>query len=212
MTTTNPKRVGYYARTSTNNQDGQRFDLNGLKAKGYRVFFDKGITGTMEFDQRPAAKQLQRLIDDQQIDTIIVESLDRLGRTTHDILKTLHQWDEQGLRVEVKNLNLCNQNDDGSENVVWKILVPLMSSIAQIERNAIKQRIDQGREIARVKGVRFGRKFGSVEKRQEFMLKEKNQKIISLLIKGKSYQDIRGRLGVSFGLIKKVKTYLNYNG
>jgi transposase-like protein len=58
-----------------------------------------------------------------------------------------------------------------------------------------------------INGGKLGRKVGTVENRQEFLQKETNQKIISLLDKGKSVRDISGRLGVSTSTIVKVRKY-----
>jgi transposase-like protein len=64
-----------------------------------------------------------------------------------------------------------------------------------------------GRKMYVINGGKLGRKVGTVENRQEFLQKETNQKIISLLDKGKSVRDISGRLGVSTSTIVKVRKY-----
>jgi DNA-binding NarL/FixJ family response regulator len=64
-----------------------------------------------------------------------------------------------------------------------------------------------GRKMYVINGGKLGRKVGTVENRQEFLQKENNQKIISLLDKGKSVRDISGRLGVSTKTIVKVRKY-----
>ena len=64
-----------------------------------------------------------------------------------------------------------------------------------------------GRKMYVINGGKLGRKIGTVENRQEFLQKETNQKIISLLDKGKSVRDISGRLGVSTSTVVKVRKY-----
>jgi len=59
-----------------------------------------------------------------------------------------------------------------------------------------------------INGGKLGRKVGSVENRNDFLKKEKTQKIISLLDKGKSVRDISSRLGVSPKTIVKVRKYV----
>jgi len=69
------------------------------------------------------------------------------------------------------------------------------------------ERTEMGRKMFVINGGKLGRKIGTVENRQEFLQKETNQKIISLLDKGKSVRDISGRLGVSTSTVVKVRKY-----
>jgi DNA-binding NarL/FixJ family response regulator len=57
-------------------------------------------------------------------------------------------------------------------------------------------------------GGKLGRKVGTTEKRKDFLQKERTQKIISLLDKGKSVRDISSRLGVSTKTVVKVRKYI----
>ena len=82
-----------------------------------------------------------------------------------------------------------------------------MSSLYELERENIMERTEMGRRMFVFNGGKLGRKVGTVENRQEFLQKEKNQKIISLLDKGKSVRDIASRLGVSTRTIVKVRKY-----
>jgi DNA invertase Pin-like site-specific DNA recombinase len=82
-----------------------------------------------------------------------------------------------------------------------------MSSLYELERENILERTEMGRKMYVINGGKLGRKVGTVENRQEFLQKETNQKIISLLDKGKSVRDISGRLGVSTSTIVKVRKY-----
>jgi DNA invertase Pin-like site-specific DNA recombinase len=82
-----------------------------------------------------------------------------------------------------------------------------MSSLYELERENIMERTEMGRKMFVINGGKLGRKIGTVENRQEFLQKETNQKIISLLDKGKSVRDISGRLGVSTSTVVKVRKY-----
>jgi DNA invertase Pin-like site-specific DNA recombinase len=96
---------------------------------------------------------------------------------------------------------------EGKKNPIWNLITSVMSSLYELERENILERTEMGRKMYVINGGKLGRKVGTVENRQEFLQKETNQKIISLLDKGKSVRDISGRLGVSTSTIVKVRKY-----
>ena len=96
---------------------------------------------------------------------------------------------------------------NGKKNPIWNLITSVMSSLYELERENIMERTEMGRKMFVINGGKLGRKVGTVENRQEFLQKENNQKIISLLDKGKSVRDISGRLGVSTKTIVKVRKY-----
>jgi DNA invertase Pin-like site-specific DNA recombinase len=153
-----------YNRTSTINQDGERFKLD--KDFYDLTLFDKGVSGKVPFKERENGKVLVGLVSEGKVTELVVEELSRLGRNTVDTLTTLKWLEDNGVNVVVK-----------------------------------------GRKMFVINGGKLGRKIGTVENRQEFLQKENNQKIISLLDKGKSVRDISGRLGVSTKTIVKVRKY-----
>lgn len=83
-----------------------------------------------------------------------------------------------------------------------------MSSLYELERENILERTEMGRKMYVMNGGKLGRKIGTTESRNHFLKKERTQKIISLLEKGKSVRDISSRLGVSPKTIVKVRKYL----
>ena len=92
-----------------------------------------------------------------------------------------------------------NQSGEGQQ---------VMSSLYELERENILERTEMGRKMYVMNGGKLGRKVGTTENRSDFLKKEKTQKIISLLEKGKSVRDISGRLGVSTKTIVKVRKYI----
>ena len=94
---------------------------------------------------------------------------------------------------------------NGKKNPIWVLITAVTASMYQLERENILERTHAGRQAYVLKGGKLGRKVGTVENRQDFLSKPKNQQIISLLKKGKSIRDTAGRLGVSTSLVCKVK-------
>lgn len=213
------QHIAVYDRTSTKAQRDGSYQSSDYKKQGYRMFFDHGVSGAVAFDKRFQGRKLQKAIDSKEITKVIIPKLDRLGRNTADILKTLEVWHEKKLTIEVQSPGMCNFNDDGTENICWQLIVPLMSAVAQIERKSIAERMAEGRKRAIANGKAMGRKHGSVDSRDKFLNKIKTKNIIDLLKtqfpkteefpKGYyPYKEIAKRLGVSVYTITKVAKYI----
>lgn len=194
-----------YNRTSTINQDGERFKMD--KDIYDLTLFDKGVSGKVPFNDREKGKELVKLVLDGKVTELVVEELSRLGRNTVDTLTTLKWLEDNGVNVVVKGMGNLQSHIDGKKNPIWNMITSVMSSLYELERENILERTEMGRKMYVINGGKLGRKIGTVENRQEFLQKETNQKIISLLDKGKSVRDISGRLGVSTSTVVKVRKY-----
>lgn len=194
-----------YNRTSTINQDGERFKMD--KDVYDLTLFDKGVSGKVPFNDREKGKELVKLVLDGKVSELVVECLSRLGRNTVDTLTTLKWLEDSGVNVVVKGMGNLQSHIDGKKNPIWNLITSVMSSLYELERENILERTEMGRKMYVINGGKLGRKIGTVENRQEFLQKEINQKIISLLDKGKSVRDISGRLGVSTSTVVKVRKY-----
>lgn len=194
-----------YNRTSTINQEGERFKLD--KENYDLTLFDRGVSGKVPFKERENGKVIVQLVSEGKVTELVVEELSRLGRNTVDTLTTLKWLDDNGVNVVVKGMGNLQSLINGKKNPIWNLITSVMSSIYELERENILERTEMGRKMFVINGGKLGRKVGTVENRKEFLQKETNQKIISLLDKGKSVRDISGRLGVSTKTIVKVRKY-----
>jgi DNA invertase Pin-like site-specific DNA recombinase len=194
-----------YNRTSTINQDGERFKLD--KEVYDLTLFDKGVSGKIPFNEREKGKELVKLVSEGKVSELVIEEISRLGRNTVNTLTTLKWLEDNGVNVVVKGMGNLQSHIDGKKNPIWNLITSVMSSLYELERENILERTEMGRKMYVINGGKLGRKIGTVENRQEFLQKENNQKIISLLEKGKSVRDISGRLGVSTSTVVKVRKY-----
>ena len=192
----------FYSRVSTleQNDDRQLQDLNGFDY----IFTDK-CSGSIEFFERPKGSQIKELIDQKKLSHLEIHSIDRLGRNTIDVLKTWQFLTELGIKVVCRNPNLTNFKSDGSQDEVSQMIISILSIMANFERNMILQRQKEGIALAKVKGKYRGRKVGTEETKQNFLLKPRNQKILSYLEKEYPYTEISKIIGCSFSTINKVK-------
>ncbi|PMK67054.1 recombinase [Vibrio lentus] len=149
-------RLFGYARVSTNQQslDIQIKALKSAGVKPSRIFSDKASGSS---HQRKGLKLLQMKVEEG--DVILVKKLDRLGRDTADMISLIKIFD--GIDVAIKFL------DDGisTEGEMGKMVVTILSAVAQAERQRILERTNEGRQEAKLKGVKFGRK-RSIDRKQ----------------------------------------------
>lgn len=195
-----------YNRTSTIQQEGERFKLD--KDNYDLTLFDKGVSGKIPFSEREKGRELTQLVQNGEVDEVVVEELSRLGRNTIDTLTTLKFFEENGVNVVVKSMGNLQSMVNGKKNPIWNLITSVMSSLYELERENILERTEMGRKMYVMNGGKLGRKIGTTESRNDFLKKERTQKIISLLDKGKSVRDISSRLGVSPKTIVKVRKYV----
>ena len=198
-----------YNRTSTIQQEGKRFDLD--KNEYDLTLFDKGVSGKIPFSERTEGNKLTQLVNDGKVSEVVVEELSRLGRNTIDTLTTLKSFEDNGVNVVVKSMGNLQSMVNGKKNPIWNLITSVMSSLYELERENILERTEMGRKMYVMNGGKLGRKVGTTENRSDFLKKEKTQKIVSLLEKGKSVRDISGRLGVSTKTVVKVRKYVDSN-
>jgi DNA invertase Pin-like site-specific DNA recombinase len=195
-----------YNRTSTIQQEGERFKLD---KENYDItLFDKGVSGKVPFKEREKGIQLIKLITEEKVSEVVVEELSRLGRNTLDTLTTLKFFEENGVNVVVKSMGNLQSMINGKKNPIWNLITSVMSSLYEMERDNILERTEMGRKMYVMNGGKLGRKVGTIEDRKTFLGKERTKKITSLLEKGKSVRDISSRLGVSTKTVVKVRKYV----
>lgn len=142
-------RLFGYARVSTSQQslDLQIQSLKKEGVKSNRIFTDKASGSKTD---RKGLGLLRVKVEEG--DVILVKKLDRLGRDTSDMVQLIKEFDQMGVAVRFL--------DDGisTEGTMGKMVVTILSAVAQAERQRILERTNEGRIEAKAKGVRFGRK------------------------------------------------------
>jgi len=147
-------KVGY-ARVSTTDQNLDR-QIEALEQAGAEKIFQEKMSGKSMTERLELQKTLQFL---REKDTLIVESLDRLGRNYDDIVQTVQKLDQKEVGLIVLNLPILNQEmgDPNLQKLIRNMIVQLLSWTAQNEREEIKRKQRQGIEIAKRKGHYKGR-------------------------------------------------------
>jgi DNA invertase Pin-like site-specific DNA recombinase len=139
-------KIGY-ARVSTVEQNLD-LQLQALKKARCRRIFQEKVSASAR--NRP---EFQRMLDQiRDGDVLVVWKLDRLARSTRDLLETMETIRQAGGKFQ----SLSEPWADTTTHA-GKMIMTIFSGIAEFERGLIQERTSVGREAARKRGVRFGR-------------------------------------------------------
>ena len=135
-----------YARVSTEAQNLDR-QLDALEKYGVDMIYNEKMSGTKK--NRP---ELTKLLDRiTEGDTVVVESLSRLGRSTKELIELTETFQSKGVNLVSLKESIDTNSPTG------KLLFTLMSAIAQFERDVIADRTREGLKAARARGRTGGR-------------------------------------------------------
>jgi DNA invertase Pin-like site-specific DNA recombinase len=137
-----------YARVSTQDQNltGQ---IEALKAAGATTIYREKVSGVRA--HRPQLAKLMGKIGPG--DVVVVTKLDRLGRSTRELLDLIERISEAG--AAFRSLGDPLWDTTSSQG---KLLRTVLAAIAEFERDLIRERTCEGRRRAMANGVKFGRK------------------------------------------------------
>src|ERR1700692_65505 len=148
-------RIGIYARVSTKDQscELQVRDLRTYcQARAFdlvREYIDVGQPGAK--DSRP---ELNMLMDDarkRQFDAIVVWRFDRFARSTKHLLLALEEFRSLGIQF------VSYQENMDTSSPLGQALFTIVSAVAQLERDLIRERVNAGIRNARANGTKLGR-------------------------------------------------------
>lgn len=197
-----------YGRVSTLNQDYYS-QIEGLKEyckiNNYNIVkeFSEKVSGAKKRKER---KEISKLIEyvkeNKNIKGVLVSELSRLGRNNTDVLNILEELKELKIWVFSKKDNIKTLNDDGTPNHSSKLVLDILSSISEYERETIKYRSTQGlkQSVSNlnrwVGGSILPYGYKRVEKKLEIDEEESKiiERIFNLYLEGKGTQIIANQL------------------
>lgn len=148
--------VAGYARVSSNSQNEARqiAQLQGLVTSDRFLYVDKASGKDFERTQYCLMKQMLR-----HGDTLVITSLDRLGRNAQEMEKEWKYFQEMGIKMRILDMPILDtrEDDDAMNRLIAKIVFDLLSYFAEMERNNIKARQREGIEMAKKEGRALGR-------------------------------------------------------
>ncbi|AFQ30655.1 recombinase family protein [Bacillus thuringiensis] len=153
------KKFGY-VRVSSKDQNEER-QIENMKCLGIEdrdIFIDKQSGKNMKRENYQMLKRLARTGD-----TIIFDSLTRLGRSMNDVLEEFRYYEQQQINLQFIKEPFINVNYSGEstndiiQQAVQKATLTILSAFAEKERNDIKQRQAEGIALAKKHGKHIGR-------------------------------------------------------
>ncbi len=139
-------RIGYI-RVSTEHQETARQQAIMCDYQVNRIFSEKPSGATTD---RPQLKAMLDYV--REGDTLYVESISRLGRSTRDLLNIIDTLTDKGVTL------ISHKEKIDTDTPAGKFMLTVFAALSQLEREQLKQRQREGIEIAKAQGKYTGRK------------------------------------------------------
>ena len=190
-----------YIRVSTGTQskEVQEFNLS----SEYKVFKEV-VSGSIAFAERTEGAKIIQLVKEGKVEEILIHDISRIGRNNLDILKTIEFF-------TLHNVNLVSRREglstmlNGKANPIATLIIGILSTLAQHERERLKERQKEGIDKAKLKGV-YKNNGGNrkQETLEEFSAKSSTKKILKYLNEGNSLRRTALLSSCSLGKVQKV--------
>ncbi len=184
------QKVAIYCRVSTADQSCERQERelrNYAKRAKMTVAGVWKETASGSKDNRSQRQAVLALAQARKIDAILVTELTRWGRSTMDLIHTLQQLESWRVSVIAQSgLQFDLKTSQG------KLIASIMASLAEFERDLIRERVKSGLAAAKARGNKLGRQLGQRVKSDRLA-----PRVVDLIGQGTSYRDIAEQLKIS---------------
>lgn len=183
-------RIAIYARASTKDQscDLQVRDLRTYCATRkftiFREYIDEGESGAK--NSRPQLNNLMADARKRRFDAILVWRFDRLARSTQHLLLPLEEF--RSLAIQF----ISYQENIDTTSPLGQALFTIVSAVAQLERDLIRERVNAGIRHARACGKQLGRPRRIVD----------GEELVRLKAEGASLRQIAEKLQLGYGTVR----------
>ena len=190
-------KVATYSRVSTNKREQKPEVQVGelrryCKARGFKIkheIVDRTSGGT---DERQGLKRLLQLVRAREVDAVVVVKLDRLFRSLKHLVNTLSEFEALGVKF------IATRDQLDLTTPAGRMFVQILGSLAEFERELIRERILLGLDHARSQGKKLGR-----PQKTDYVAVRK------LRGQGFSYQQIERKLDLSSGAVWRALQGIN---
>lgn len=191
------QKVAIYCRVSTTDQSCSRQErdlLEYAQQAGYEVVGVWKETASGSKNNRTERKQVISLAQAHKIDGVLVTELTRWGRSTIDLITTLQDlahWRVSVIATTGLQFDLTTPQG--------KLIASVMASLAEFERDLVRERVRSGLAAAKAKGQKLGRKPGQRVKADLFA-----SKVLQMVTEGHSYRQIARELHLSKTTVNEI--------
>lgn len=201
-----------YARVSSvsdrQSTDRQVIDLKAYASENHidiRKVFEEHISGAKKNAERPVLCECIDFSVSNDIDIILCSELSRLGRSVYEVLENVKFCRDHHVNIFFQKEGITIFNPDGRENPYTAIMIAVLGTAAQLEREAIKFRLNSGRAayIAKHGHEGLGRPKGTGKTNE--VLATQYRVVIKELKRGTSVRRTAKLCDVSTFTVQKVK-------
>jgi DNA invertase Pin-like site-specific DNA recombinase len=200
--------IALYCRVSTWEQDESRQleSLNGLVGdRKHKIYLDK-VSGSVPFGDRPQGAKLIADAEAGMVTEVWFHEVSRAGRSSRDIINTLHGFIDLGIQVKVHKEALTLLDENGKLNPVANVILSVLSAVSEMEIIQKRERQREGIEIRKLRGGGYpGRKRNTHDTRERMMAKPRTQRVLKLLRQHDNISHVAQIAGVSRDLVRKIK-------
>jgi len=185
-------RAALYARVSTHVGQNPEMQLAELREycsrRGWEVsgeFVDNGVSGGRE--RRPELDRMLSACRRRQVDAVVVYRYDRFARSLRQLVNALCEFDALGIQF----VSLHEGVDTSTPN--GRLVFGIFASIAEFERELIRERVRSGLALARAQGKQVGRPRHPVDV----------VRVAELRAQGRSWAEIAREMGAGLGTVHR---------
>ena len=196
-------------RQSTERQVIDLTDYANRNAMTICETFEEHISGAKRNEERAVLSECIEYAISNRVDVVLFSELSRCGRAIWEVLDTIRTLKDNGINAYFQKEGLSLFQEDGRENIYLAVMVSVLSSASQIERENLIFRLKSGRKVYIDKNLAatgktgLGRKVGyrkPVEKK-----KEEYKEVLKLLRAGYPIRKVAKLTEVSESTIKRLK-------
>ncbi len=191
------QRIAIYCRVSTTDQScsRQERDLRAYAQKaGYEVVGVWKETASGSKNNRVERKKVINLAQAREIEGVLVTELTRWGRSTIDLITTLQDLAHWGVSIiATTGLQFDLTTPQG------KLIASVMASLAEFERDLVRERVRSGLAAAKANGKKLGRQPGQRVKADRYA-----SKVLQMVSEGHSYRQVAQKLHLSKTTVNEI--------
>ena len=199
-----------YARVSSSgdrqNTDRQVSDLTAYAVgMSYEVceVFTEHVSGAKKNQDRPVLQKCMEYCKQNSIDILLISELSRLGRNAFEVLASVKELLDCGINLFMQKEQMNLLDREGKPSMIAPVMIAILSTCAELERDNIQYRLKSGYNNYREKGGKVGRKPGSVKSVEK--LKDEYREVIKELAKGESIRRTAKLHDVSIYTVQRIK-------
>ena len=171
--------------------------------------FEEHISGAKRNEERAVLTECIEYAISNRVDVILFSELSRCGRAVWEVLDTIRTLKDNGINAYFQKEGLSLFSEDGRENIYLAIMISVLSSASQIERENLIFRLQSGRKVYIDKNLAatgksgLGRKVGY--RKPVETKKEEYKEVFKLLKAGYPIRKVAKLTDVSESTVKRLK-------